>query len=362
MPMDGRDFSANMFFAAAAAAAAATLVLRRRRHPRRRSSRPQTRKGHVAALGGAVDPRRARKMPHQPDAGYALEVRFRPRASDVILATFPKTGNTLLSQLAHQLRCPGDNSYADVYDVVPFLEFLWPLGVDDPDDPALRFNTLQPRVFKHHRFLSACYRTGRYVCTFREPSRALLSLYNMCLDNGITQAHDLDAFVGEFGVLENDWGWGRNIFAYYAEQWRCRDCDNVLLVCFEDLVGGGFREEAERLAQFMGVANPELSDSILDDVERACSRAFMLEHASKFDESVTYARMKAVGRWESPFRPAARVTDGSHHGKHAVSAALRARLEKMWSETLGREFGVSNYAELRARLAARRKKSRNERD
>ena len=62
--------------------------------------------------------------------------------------------------------------------------------------------------------------------------------------------------------------------------------------------------------------------------------------------------MKAVGRWESPFRPAARVTDGSHHRKHAVSAALRARLERMWAETLGREFGLKDYAELRARLAA----------
>ena len=160
-----------MATAIAAGAAVALLVLWRNRR-----QRPKRHEDVVDP-----DPRRANKMPHQPQQGYELELSFRPRDTDIILATFPKTGNTLLSQLTHQLRRPGDNSYEDIYDVVPFLEFLWPLGKDSCEDEHASFNQLRPRIFKHHRFLSACYRTGKYVCTFRDPALALRSLFNMCL-------------------------------------------------------------------------------------------------------------------------------------------------------------------------------------
>ena len=145
------------------------------------------RKTHVDVLGDPVLPL---KMPHQPgtfvyapavlsacsytrltsnpctDEGYEFENNFKPRCDDIIIATFPKTGNTLLSQLSHQIRRPGDSSYEDIYEVCPFLEFLWPLGVDDAENQkSLRFNTFKPRIFKHHKYLSACYQGGKYVCT-----------------------------------------------------------------------------------------------------------------------------------------------------------------------------------------------------
>ena len=332
--------------ALAVLAATAALVLWRHR----RRFRQRVPKSHVDVLD--PDPRRAKKMPHQPDEGFALEVAFRPREEDIVLATFPKTGNTLLSQLAHQLRRPGDNSFEDIYDVVPFLEFVWPLGMDSCEDPSASFNHLCPRVFKHHRFLSACYPTGKYVCTFREPALALRSLFNMCLDNGLTTMATLDDFVEEFGVLEEDWGWGGNIFRYYVEQWRCRTCDNVLLVSYEDLsCKATFHAQAVMLARFMGVqCGDDTDDGALEMVARSCSREWMLKNKHKFDESVTYARMREQGRWVSPFQPAARVTDGRHHTKYKVSDALKEKLQRMWDETLGKEFGLKDYADLRERL------------
>jgi hypothetical protein len=330
-----------MAAALAAGAAVAALVLWRHR---RRRSRHLVRHTYVVD----PDPRKANKMPHQPQEGYALEVAFCPRDDDIILATYPKTGNTLLSQLAHQLRRPGDNSYEDMYDVVPFLEFVWPLGMDSCEDVNASFNQLRPRVFKHHRFLSACYPQGKYVCTFREPALALRSLFNMCLDNGITRATVLDDFVEEFGVLEKDWGWGANIFQYFAEQWRCRACDNVLLVSYEDLCcKRSFHAQADMLSRFMGV---EYGGDVPERVAQACSREWMLENKQKFDESVTYARMRERGRWVSPFQPAARVTDGSHHAEHPVSDALKEKLQRMWDATLGKEFGLKDYGELREQL------------
>lgn len=303
-----------------------------------------------------ANPQRALKMPHQPEEGYALELNFCPRSTDIILATFPKTGNTLLSQLCHQLRCPGDNTFHDIYDVVPFLEFLWPLGVDDPNNVHLSFNDprLKPRVFKHHRFLSACYSTGKYVCTFRDPERTFVSLYNMCLENGITNAIALDQFVEEFGLLNSDWGWGANIFQYYSEQYRCRQCENVLLLCYEDIAcRETFHAQALLLHKFMGLKNDAVScenGPSFQAISKACSKAWMLQNKHKFDESITYDNMRKMGRWISPFRPAARVTSGAHHAKVTVSASLRRKLKQMWNATLLNEFGLHDYEELRASI------------
>ena len=288
---------------------------------------------------------RSRAQPYA-DEGYEFENSFKPRHDDIIIATYPKTGNTLLTQLSHQIRRPGDASYEDIYDVCPFLEFLWPLGVDDAENESLRFNSLKPRIFKHHKYLSACYEGGKYVCTFRDPESAITSLYNMCIVSGYTQARNVDEFVKDSNILDNKWGWGANIFQYYVEQWKCRNCSNVLLLCFEDLTSD-LRSHVYLLARFMNVST--LTEHDVNKILRCCSRKYMMDHSSKFDESVTYDRMKRLGRWASPFRPSSRVTSGEHHKsqRKQISDELRAKLKACWNRTMRKEFGFENYNALR---------------
>ena len=44
------------------------------------------------------------------------------------------------------------------------------------------------------------------------------------------------------------------------------------------------------------------------------------------------------------------LTDGSHHAEHPVSDALKEKLQRMWDATLGKEFGLKDYGELREQL------------
>lgn len=309
----------------------------------RRYLRP---KRHRDVLGSAVIP----LCPAwQPEEGYKAEMAFKPRSSDIIIATFPKTGNTLLSQLAHQLRSPGDDSFTDMYDVVPFLEFLWPLGIDNPDESDHSFNKLHPRVFKHHKFLSACFDDGKYVTIFRDPRSSLVSLFNMCLSNGHAQeGSTIEDFAETIGFFADNALWGANIWSYYAEQWRCRHCNNVLLLCFEDLVTN-LESQASLLAAFMGVSIC-IPSNAFNQVKVMCSRQFMLENAHKYDESITYSRIRAVGRWDVPHTAASRVTSGKHHGKHVVSNELAKKLDAKWKSTIGKAFGFDDYPALRNAL------------
>lgn len=287
-------------------------------------------------------------MAHQPKDGHAFELSLRPRKDDVIVCTFPKTGNTILCQMAHQIRCPGDESFEDIYDVCPFTEFLWPLGVDDVEDSSLSFNAFSPRVFKHHKYLSACYDSGKYVCTFRDPKATICSLYQMCVGSGYTKATSVDEFVEEAGILDVKWGWGANIFRYYVDQWRCRHCTNVLLIAYEDLIVNK-RSHIDMLARFMGLTIE--TDADRDTIVRMSSRDYMIRNVRKYNESVTYARINALGRWRSPFRAASRVTSGKHHSRHHISKKLLNKLNRMWNETMTKQFGLQDYDALRRELA-----------
>jgi len=168
----------------------------------------------------------------------------------------------------------------------------------------------------------------------------------MCVVSGYTKAKTVDEFVEDSKLLDEKWGWGANIFQYYVEQWKCRNCPNVLLLCFEDLVSD-LQNHTYLLARFMRISIKNQSD--MSKILSCCSREYMLKHHSKFDESVTYDRMRRLGRWESPFRPSSRVTSGDHHKspRNQISNKLRRKLKECWNRTMRKEFGFENYDDLR---------------
>lgn len=155
--------------------------------------------------------------------GALVENSFQPRASDVIVTTYHKTGTTLLLHICHQIRTVqrlgrGSMAYPDSYFVTPWLHLLWELGIDPdadhfmvPEPPynrsrsrlrdqhdgervpaaaaaaaAIAFNIepmyavpkvrVHPRVFKSHRCLAGSYSRGRYIVSIRDPAQTLVSL------------------------------------------------------------------------------------------------------------------------------------------------------------------------------------------
>ena len=62
--------------------------------------------------------------------GRLAGLSFRPRPTDVFIATFAKSGTTLLQQIVHGLRTGGDMDFEDISEVVPWIEMAFDTGID----------------------------------------------------------------------------------------------------------------------------------------------------------------------------------------------------------------------------------------
>ena len=141
---------------------------------------------------------------------------FRTRPTDVIVATFPKTGTTLVTWICHLLRTdaspiddktddndndnqngnqnqnnnhqqeqqqekeqehqhqPQRTSFETLYEVVPWPTLSWDIGYD----PNVQGSQFTPRVFKSHLRMASIYPGCKYVVTVRDPAKTVLSFYN----------------------------------------------------------------------------------------------------------------------------------------------------------------------------------------
>ena len=64
------------------------------------------------------------------DASRRAAAAFRPRPSDVLIATYTKSGTTVLQQLLEMLRARGDMSFDEITEAQPWLDFCHDIGVD----------------------------------------------------------------------------------------------------------------------------------------------------------------------------------------------------------------------------------------
>ena len=129
----------------------------------------------LADSGRALTPQGLRALHERfsTEDGVARARAFVPRPSDVFVATYSKSGTTLLQQIVHGLRTKGDMDFRDISEVVPWIEVAHDLGQDlDAEQKA------EPRAFKTHFDGDSLPKGGRVVYVVREPISALVSFYH----------------------------------------------------------------------------------------------------------------------------------------------------------------------------------------
>lgn len=309
-----------------------------------------------------------------PDREWACALMFSPKAcsvsrgfvsqaSDVVITTYPKTGTTFLQQITHQLRSGGDMSFADIYDVQPWIS-LHPLYRGPAQDVIQHF---EPRVFKSHNRLMDLKGNAKQIVTLRDPVNTASSMYEFFVkktipvvrsqglpwiiadDLGVSDATKEYIFGDSFKTLlefvqgfffERNTAFGGGYYDYMIEFWTARHDPDVLMICFEDLV----KDKAlwvRAVGRFMGV---EVTDELVETVMELSSKDFMKAHGTKFDESAIADELNAGGEFSgAEFKEASRV---STHKRVEPSQAVRDWIDQRWKSVVTPSTGMSTYAEM----------------
>ena len=275
---------------------------------------------------------------------------FRPRTTDVIIVTTPKSGTTWMQQIVHQLRTGGDMSFDEIGQVVPFLEFAQDLGIDISAEQRAF-----PRCYKTHCWYDHCPKgAGKYILCVREPCAVAYSNFNF-FKGWFFQPGEVsvEEFVREYWLarglpqskLEN-----ASYFHHLASWWPHRKDENVLFLFYEDVKSDP--EAAVRaIAKHIGVTN---ENNIQFALEKS-SFAYMKKHKSKFDEHIMrHLRNKACGLPKNAGDGiTTKVKTGStSEGRRVLSVDLQKEIQEKWDEVVYPVTNCATYDDLRLTMTA----------
>lgn len=299
----------------------------------------------LAPTGRALTPTGLRRLHERFSTHESVERAraFVPRPTDVFVATYSKSGTTLLQQIVHGLRTQGDMNFRDISEVVPWIEVAHDLGQDlDAEQEAF------PRAFKTHFDGDSIPSGGRVVYVAREPIAALVSFYHFnsgwLMEPG---AMDLERFALEY-VLERR---GRHDYWHHVASWwpRLQD-EGVLPLCYEDVVAD-LPGSVARVARFMGL--PDEPDR-LEIATRQASKSFMQQSPRLWEDERLRAYCNPAMGLPLEFKGTKVRSDpgGARTTKplDEVTDAVREAWDTRWAEIVAPATGCPDYATLRARI------------
>jgi hypothetical protein len=258
---------------------------------------------------------------------YKLRVRqiYQPRPDDIFIATYPKSGTTLMQMMLYQILFDGSMDIPHIASVSRWFEF----EIESEWGKRESFEALlSPRFFKSHLNYEELPKKGRYIYIARDIRDVAVSNYHQrCLMTGAD--HDCTQFMEEFLLRPRSW------FKSLESWWPHRNDENVLFLTYEGILRD-LEGSIRRVAAFCGI---EIDESSLPRIVGRCEIGFMKQHWQKFDP-----RLHRISR-----TPAELIRQGvAGLGREALNASQRERVEQRLRELAAR-LGCSpgeSYSEL----------------
>ncbi len=221
------------------------------------------------------------------------------RDGDVVISVPAKSGTTWTMNIVHQLLTGGTAAFRDIYEEVPWIEFLSRPGqpFQDVVDRVEAMPTSRRRAFKTHSapprvpFIKAG--TGpevKYVVIFRNPEEALVS-FRPFLEQHADDWFELwqmprealcrPDFPSFYTDVIDGHGMQGMFFGFLAAWWPLRDEKNVLFLHYSDMKRH-HEASIRKIAAFLGVEpTAEQWPAILEYT----SFPWMKRHEDKFELS-----------------------------------------------------------------------------
>lgn len=275
------------------------------------------------------------------EEGMARGLAFRPRPSDVFIATYAKAGTTWMQQIVHGLRTGGAMDFGEITEVVPWIELAADLGLDAEAEQAA-----DPRAYKTHLDWHEVPKGGRYIAIVRHPYDVALSLYRF-MDGWFFESGSigLEEFVREEFLKRDS---GEDYWHHVLSWWQQRGRDDVLFLTYEEMKAD-LSLAVRQVAAFIGIA---AEPSRLDIAIRQAGFDFMKAHAGQFDDNLV-RRMRDAACGLPTGGESNKVSSGaSGRGRQELDDELRGMLDAAWREVITPATGLHDYEEMQAVLAA----------
>ncbi|XP_017265267.1 cytosolic sulfotransferase 2-like [Kryptolebias marmoratus] len=185
--------------------------------------------------------------------------KFKARPDDIVLASYPKAGNTWVSYILDLLYCrqtlPEQQDSVPLFQRVPFLELYVP-GFLNGVDGANQLTGF-PRIIKTHlpvQFLPQSFweQNAKIVYVARNAKDSVVSYFHFDRMNKVQpEPGDWSSFLRRFTEGEMVFGsWYEHVTGWWEKK---QTRSNILYLFYEDL-SEDFDRELNRLCSFLGVS------------------------------------------------------------------------------------------------------------
>ena len=242
-----------------------------------------------------------------------------PRADDIFIVTYPRSGTTWTQMILYQLTSDGSMEIPHIAERCPWFE----RSVRSAQDFEKRKS---PRIFKSHlSFENIPKGPGRYIYVARDGKDVAVSYYNLYRNyNGYkgTFAEFFEEFMNG-KVTYGSW------FKHVSGWWQHRNDLNVLYLTYEEL-----QHDLEScIRRIIAFCRLDVPVAKLPGIIERCSFAFMKEHENKFDPALEV--LWEQGTQLNSFLRAGRSGEGAREltpeQQVRFDEAARTLLQTFWS-------------------------------
>ncbi|XP_039460991.1 cytosolic sulfotransferase 2-like isoform X1 [Oreochromis aureus] len=236
---------------------------------------------------------------------------FRARPDDIVLASYPKAGNTWVSYILDLLyfgqTSPERQSSVPLHERVPFLEIQmsgYPSGVD-----VLNELTTYPRIIKTHlpvQFLPKSFweQNSKIIYVARNAKDSAVSYFHFDRMNKVQpEPGSWESFLQRFMEGKMVFGsWYEHVRGWWEKK---QSCSNILYLFYEDLIEDT-EQELVRICSFLGLSpTTELKKQVTEKVQFDNMKNNKMVNGSAdevFDLKISpFMRKGRVGDWKNHF-------------------------------------------------------------
>ena len=278
---------------------------------------------------------------------HAIESRhFRPYApqpGDVFIASWAKSGTTMIQQMFHQLRMAaatgaGDMDFDDISRMTPWEDTALMLDFDMnvPQRAA-------PRGFKSHREYERLPAGMRYVVTLRDPKETFISFYRFFdgwhIERG---ALTLEEF---FPLWLGGGPGGCDYYTHLLSWWARREHPDTVLASYR----WAAKSRQQMIRRLSSLCEIELTEEAFALVEEYTSRKFMHMHKQKFDDAMVCAVME--DRLGISAKSDSSKVQAVGSDSEQVPPSIAEQIDAMWGERIEPVTGHKDFGLLVAELS-----------